>query len=69
LMEGGWRPEGRKMATKDEGIKIATTEGRKQRMSIGSAGRARGATARGAWGEGGGRGEPYFRCDQRKTGS
>jgi hypothetical protein len=35
-------------------------------MSIGSAGRARGATARGGtrW-----RGEPYFRCDQRKTGS
>jgi hypothetical protein len=33
---------GEQMATIDEGIKIATTEGRKQRMSIGSAGRERG---------------------------
>ncbi len=43
LRRGGrWRPERKKMATIDEGIKIATKEGRNQRMSIGSAGRARG---------------------------
>jgi hypothetical protein len=40
------------MATIDEGIKIATPEGRKLRMS---AGRERGATARGAIGGGVGR--------------
>jgi hypothetical protein len=31
-MGGGWRPEGRKMANIEDGIKIANTKGRKQRM-------------------------------------
>ncbi len=50
---GDYRLEGSKMATIEEVIKIATTEGRKQRMSIGSAGRE-GGDCKGASGGGGG---------------